>query len=162
PCLPVRDLFRMGWIANVENAQLRILKTASEHLRIFGIVSDTCFFAVVGRPRLGRQVCPGRGSGGIRRRLSEQRRTIGGVVHFQPELGDDLRLRLVADVDDLRITERGRPPRTRGRPTARAARAAGLVRADEVRVPLDRSEEHTSELQSLAYLVCRLLLEKKK
>src|SRR2546425_13308337 len=39
------------------------------------------------------------------------------------------------------------------------------------RVPLEevyrdqaipRSEEHTSELQSLAYLVCRLLLEKKK
>src|SRR5205823_14680406 len=34
------------------------------------------------------------------------------------------------------------------------------------RAPADRgqprSEEHTSELQSLAYLVCRLLLEKKK
>src|SRR2546425_4029201 len=28
--------------------------------------------------------------------------------------------------------------------------------------PSARSEEHTSELQSLAYLVCRLLLEKKK
>src|SRR2546425_2117335 len=28
--------------------------------------------------------------------------------------------------------------------------------------PTVRSEEHTSELQSLAYLVCRLLLEKKK
>src|SRR2546425_2665103 len=28
--------------------------------------------------------------------------------------------------------------------------------------PAERSEEHTSELQSLAYLVCRLLLEKKK
>src|SRR2546425_8799868 len=28
--------------------------------------------------------------------------------------------------------------------------------------PAKRSEEHTSELQSLAYLVCRLLLEKKK
>src|SRR5687767_15503716 len=28
--------------------------------------------------------------------------------------------------------------------------------------PDERSEEHTSELQSLAYLVCRLLLEKKK
>src|SRR2546423_2478144 len=27
--------------------------------------------------------------------------------------------------------------------------------------PQSRSEEHTSELQSLAYLVCRLLLEKK-
>src|SRR2546425_4835072 len=32
-----------------------------------------------------------------------------------------------------------------------------------VTTPLEeRSEEHTSELQSLAYLVCRLLLEKKK
>src|SRR2546425_1661282 len=29
-------------------------------------------------------------------------------------------------------------------------------------IPRPRSEEHTSELQSLAYLVCRLLLEKKK
>src|SRR5438045_5443689 len=28
--------------------------------------------------------------------------------------------------------------------------------------PLPRSEEHTSELQSLRHLVCRLLLEKKK
>src|SRR3989442_11818412 len=29
-------------------------------------------------------------------------------------------------------------------------------------VPEDRSEEHTSELQSRPHLVCRLLLEKKK
>src|SRR3989441_8321390 len=29
-------------------------------------------------------------------------------------------------------------------------------------IKVSRSEEHTSELQSLAYLVCRLLLEKKK
>src|SRR3712207_8546857 len=29
-------------------------------------------------------------------------------------------------------------------------------------IDLDRSEEHTSELQSRQYLVCRLLLEKKK
>src|SRR5205823_12847629 len=36
---------------------------------------------------------------------------------------------------------------------------AGMV-AFKVNFP--RSEEHTSELQSLAYLVCRLLLEKKK
>src|SRR5687767_7927966 len=33
---------------------------------------------------------------------------------------------------------------------------------DKGRVDAERSEEHTSELQSLAYLVCRLLLEKKK
>src|SRR2546425_9655292 len=32
----------------------------------------------------------------------------------------------------------------------------------DVMMPDLRSEEHTSELQSLAYLVCRLLLEKKK
>src|SRR5687767_15564124 len=32
---------------------------------------------------------------------------------------------------------------------------------DRVLEDLGRSEEHTSELQSLAYLVCRLLLEKK-
>src|SRR2546425_6833640 len=54
----------------------------------------------------------------------------------------------------------------RGEPPLRA-----LGRRDED-VPLpdepgsarepERSEEHTSELQSLAYLVCRLLLEKKK
>src|SRR5687767_15545890 len=33
---------------------------------------------------------------------------------------------------------------------------------DEAGARAKRSEEHTSELQSLAYLVCRLLLEKKK
>src|SRR2546425_1705248 len=40
---------------------------------------------------------------------------------------------------------------------AAAAKAKGFASAD-----VNRSEEHTSELQSLAYLVCRLLLEKKK
>src|SRR2546423_7660538 len=39
---------------------------------------------------------------------------------------------------------------------------AGAHRDVEDLLPLGRSEEHTSELQSLAYLVCRLLLEKKK
>src|SRR2546425_9243704 len=34
--------------------------------------------------------------------------------------------------------------------------------ASPVKRNIPRSEEHTSELQSLAYLVCRLLLEKKK
>src|SRR2546425_7880992 len=37
-----------------------------------------------------------------------------------------------------------------------------VVRGDNVVIISPRSEEHTSELQSLAYLVCRLLLEKKK
>src|SRR2546425_5219185 len=55
--------------------------------------------------------------------------------------------------------------RSRGRQRPPSAGGAGnmthpariLLVDDEV-----RSEEHTSELQSLAYLVCRLLLEKKK
>src|SRR2546428_9405693 len=33
---------------------------------------------------------------------------------------------------------------------------------DQMSIPLGRSEEHTSELQSRSDLVCRLLLEKKK
>src|SRR5688572_31634590 len=40
--------------------------------------------------------------------------------------------------------------------------AAVRVRGVRVQVPEERSEEHTSELQSQSNLVCRLLLEKKK
>src|SRR2546425_1291958 len=43
----------------------------------------------------------------------------------------------------------------------RDLQGAGAHGARDAR-PGRRSEEHTSELQSLAYLVCRLLLEKKK
>src|SRR2546425_2429503 len=54
-------------------------------------------------------------------------------------------------------------PLTTGRSTFLAADG---VTATYSRAPGEnigaRSEEHTSELQSLAYLVCRLLLEKKK
>src|SRR5262249_61641800 len=42
-----------------------------------------------------------------------------------------------------------------------AKRAEGLL-AGGANAELQRSEEHTSELQSLTNLVCRLLLEKKK
>src|SRR2546425_8694517 len=49
---------------------------------------------------------------------------------------------------------------------SRGSVAFGLIalkkRATAERYAAARSEEHTSELQSLAYLVCRLLLEKKK
>src|SRR5437899_6614567 len=37
-----------------------------------------------------------------------------------------------------------------------------LLDAHNQTIPAGRSEEHTSELQSLRHLVCRLLLEKKK
>src|SRR2546425_6310408 len=54
--------------------------------------------------------------------------------------------------------------RLRGPASDRRQRPGVLEEVDDalvVEVP-GRSEEHTSELQSLAYLVCRLLLEKKK
>src|SRR2546423_8541814 len=59
----------------------------------------------------------------------------------------DLRRSLLLDSEDDRSH------------AARAPRQGQLL--DDVRAAC-RSEEHTSELQSLAYLVCRLLLEKKK
>src|SRR2546422_2037312 len=49
-------------------------------------------------------------------------------------------------------------------PLARAVAAGTVERDDEVRIVVirvQRSEEHTSELQSRLHLVCRLLLEKK-
>src|SRR2546425_6465059 len=56
------------------------------------------------------------------------------------------------------IVGRGTTPLASGRAIAPAGASTGSGEAKSV----DRSEEHTSELQSLAYLVCRLLLEKKK
>src|SRR5687767_15279045 len=70
-----------------------------------------------------------------------------------------------------------RPPRStlfpyttlfRSRPVASQLRAVSKVVVvpdatyQDAAFAALRSEEHTSELQSLAYLVCRLLLEKKK
>src|SRR2546425_3223687 len=51
-----------------------------------------------------------------------------------------------------------RPVSVSAEPSSLARGRPGALRAR----PDHRSEEHTSELQSLAYLVCRLLLEKKK
>src|SRR2546423_7338421 len=71
-----------------------------------------------------------------------------------------------------------RPPRSTLFPYTTLFRSRGFAEADQIfehrfrtsvvhqgyttEVRKRRSEEHTSELQSLAYLVCRLLLEKKK
>src|SRR3712207_8442558 len=51
---------------------------------------------------------------------------------------------------------RHRPSRSRGLHLRGPSRLGGLARTSL------RSEEHTSELQSRQYLVCRLLLEKKQ
>src|SRR3712207_9500199 len=58
-----------------------------------------------------------------------------------------------------RVGDRPAPARAAGRAAAR--RGPGH-RAGRAQPPGGRSEEHTSELQSRQYLVCRLLLEKKK
>src|SRR5687767_15336022 len=67
--------------------------------------------------------------------------------------------------DRRQFTDRGKEHRVEDqrlrhfqllRPVGEDERAVDVERA------VLRSEEHTSELQSLAYLVCRLLLEKKK
>src|SRR3712207_9524347 len=72
--------------------------------------------------------------------------------------------------DALPICVEGAPLEA-GRPLEREAaredplppRVVAVVRRDDdVGSPCVRSEEHTSELQSRQYLVCRLLLEKKK
>src|SRR3712207_6951666 len=55
-----------------------------------------------------------------------------------------------------------RPGHARRRPVPPGARAPARQRAGLGLDPDRRSEEHTSELQSRQYLVCRLLLEKKK
>src|SRR2546425_7840701 len=56
--------------------------------------------------------------------------------------------------------DRGRRPEPRPHPQPGAPLLPGTPVGARLR--MRRSEEHTSELQSLAYLVCRLLLEKKK
>src|SRR2546430_11110794 len=60
----------------------------------------------------------------------------------------------------LQVQRSARDVRDR-EPRVQEDQRAAPVRADQLR-PADRSEEHTSELQSQSNLVCRLLLEKKK
>src|SRR3712207_8746254 len=51
---------------------------------------------------------------------------------------------------------------TRASAHCRSVKSTPAWRGSESSMNLARSEEHTSELQSRQYLVCRLLLEKKK
>src|SRR3989441_13052004 len=90
---------------------------------------------------------------------------LGGVLHRH----DGERLAVLPLHDDGRgahaaaalvVLDPPRRQRARRRPRFEVELRHGV--ADRLRVGGLRSEEHTSELQSLAYLVCRLLLEKKK
>src|SRR3712207_8992620 len=68
-----------------------------------------------------------------------------------------LRRRDVGVEPQRRLAVEAGRPHPGDRLDARDGRAAGDLRDGR-----ERSEEHTSELQSRQYLVCRLLLEKKK
>src|SRR5437016_10326116 len=90
--------------------------------------------------------------------IAEERRVDGHDLHvhalrvhvLQPLFGREAHLGRV-ELRALAVAQHG------------AEAVAGLV-TEAVPFPpcVDRSEEHTSELQSLTNLVCRLLLEKKK
>src|SRR3712207_7074915 len=79
---------------------------------------------------------------------SPRMRAANPAAHRGPGSGAD------TAAGDPRPETPPRPPHTRTRGTGRGSR--------KVPGALARSEEHTSELQSRQYLVCRLLLEKKK
>src|SRR5215471_21840057 len=110
----------MGEIANVENSQACKLEGASEHGWIVGTIRNTSFLVV------------SRNSAADFWRIIEQQSTIGWIAHLEPEFGDDFGVRLVGDVDDIRVTVRGCSPGTCGRRTTDTSIAADLVRADHV------------------------------
>src|SRR5256714_2340222 len=98
-------------------------------------------------------------------------RPVERTAHLVHEPGREHRVHALGDTALERIARQREMnvPRTHRTGRARVllppAQAASREQRhlDRARGPLlTRSEEHTSELQSLAYLVCRLLLEKKK
>src|SRR3989441_2618896 len=135
-------------------------------------------------PRAHVQPAPrarrGRRPRGLPERIHPALRLRRAVLHreprvYRPLLGTDVGLRTVergvvaAGGGGWRVRGRAalrfvgghRVARVRRRDPRTAGHAAARRAQDRVRAG-PRSEEHTSELQSLAYLVCRLLLEKKK
>src|SRR2546425_1999155 len=108
---------------------------------------------VVGTVRAGRQVLVGKG-GEVEGDVISREAIIGGEV--RGSIRADERVEIQAscvvhgDIAAKRIL------------VQEGGEINGVVRMGETSLEPERSEEHTSELQSLAYLVCRLLLEKKK
>src|SRR2546425_3825150 len=87
----------------------------------------------------------GTGADGLWRGLQARRSAVQTLTRFDPA---PFRSHIAAEIPDFRPQDH-----------LDAKRAKRLDRFSQLAVT--RSEEHTSELQSLAYLVCRLLLEKK-
>src|SRR3712207_8100544 len=79
-------------------------------------------------------------------------RSLGRGVHQRGGLGEEL-----GQAARGRLLRSGRARQNERQGSAGGGGIPGVRPAQ----PVDRSEEHTSELQSRQYLVCRLLLEKK-
>src|SRR5258705_13975503 len=106
--------------------------------------------------RLGEMVSEYRGESGFRVSVAAGGRA--GLERLAREPFDALVLDLMLpDMDGLEVC---RELRAKSDTPVLMLTARGDA-ADRI-VGLERSEEHTSELQSLRHLVCRLLLEKKK
>src|SRR2546425_5193256 len=105
-----------------------------------------------GRPRKGVEQAAGAS-------LPEAPLQSSELPYAQPQRPRSLRIR---DASDQRGLEQPGPRHFLS--AHREGLHKGTLLSNRKEVPRAglRSEEHTSELQSLAYLVCRLLLEKKK
>src|SRR2546425_8300389 len=90
----------------------------------------------------------------VRKRLSHAALAVHGVLH-RDAVNHGLVARLQSPVEARVKTIVAGSGRYTGHQDHELRCGADVARKQ-------RSEEHTSELQSLAYLVCRLLLEKKK
>src|SRR2546425_3605559 len=94
------------------------------------------------------------------------------LFHHELSHRDVLRHRLLGELRSLGVSDPGSEGGDEGGAALEPVLALGAVGFDPLDASLRehtggvgeklRSEEHRSELQSLAYLVCRLLLEKKK
>src|SRR5258706_3876132 len=91
----------------------------------------------------------------------EQARALPSEATFSRAFGEFAQSQLPARVHEALI-KKYEAPRLVGHISRDATAIAGRERATKKSQKAERSEEHTSELQSLTNLVCRLLLAKKK
>src|SRR5258707_9692448 len=96
----------------------------------------------------------------IRLALTPSTRTTSTEGSFRPR--DGAADRSDRDSARARDDDLGAPAEPQTRPALGHRRRIFMASNNKIRVGIVRSEEHTSELQSRQYLVCRLLLEKKK
>src|SRR3712207_6931685 len=83
------------------------------------------------------------------------------LVFVLTACGGDKAATAPAEKDTLVVADGASPKTLDPRATNDNVSARVMVQIYDTLVEQDRSEEHTSELQSRQYLVCRLLLEKK-